>query len=64
MSPALINAWNKELRSLVQSPEIKQKLSGLGLEVQTSTPQEFHDRQLRDIVSFTASMKAAGFQPE
>jgi hypothetical protein len=44
--------------------EIKQKLSGLGLEVQTSTPQEFHDRQLRDIVSFTASMKAAGFQPE
>lgn len=64
MSPALVNAWNKELRSMVESPEIKQKLSGLGLEVQTSTPQEFHDRQLRDIVSFTASMKAAGFQPE
>lgn len=43
---------------------MKAKLSGLGLEVQTSTPQAFHDRQLRDIVSFTASMKAAGFQPE
>lgn len=64
MSPALINAWNKELRSLVQSSEIKQKLSGLRLEVQTSTPQEFHDRQLRCIVSFTAPMKAAGLQPE
>ncbi|MCX7273386.1 MAG: tripartite tricarboxylate transporter substrate-binding protein [Burkholderiales bacterium] len=64
MSPALINAWNKELRAVVEAPEMRQRLIGLGLEVQTSTPAEFAARQSRDLVSFAASMKAAGFEPE
>jgi tripartite-type tricarboxylate transporter receptor subunit TctC len=64
MSPALINLWNKELRAVVEAPEMRQRLIGLGLEVQTSTPAEFAARQSRDLVSFAASMKAAGFEPE
>jgi tripartite-type tricarboxylate transporter receptor subunit TctC len=64
MSPALINAWNRELKAVIEAPEMRQRLIGLGLEVQTSTPGEFAGRQSRDIISFTASMKAAGFQPE
>ena len=45
--------------------EIELCVSNLrGLEVQTSTPAEFAARQSRDLVSFAASMKAAGFQPE
>ncbi len=64
MSPALIAAWNKELRAVLEMPEMKQRLVGLGLEVQTSTPQEFAAYQSKALVSFTASMKAAGFQPE
>ena len=64
MSPGMVDAWNKELSALVQTPELKERLMGLGLEVQTSSPKEFAERQLRDIESFTRSMKAAGFQPE
>lgn len=64
MAPAMIAAWNKELRAVLEAPEMKQRLIGLGLEVQTSTPAEFAQRQSRDLVTFAASMKAAGFQPE
>jgi tripartite-type tricarboxylate transporter receptor subunit TctC len=64
MSAGMINAWNKELRTVLELPEMRQRLVGLGLEVQTSTPAEFATRQSRDLVSFAASMKAAGFQPE
>ena len=63
MAPAMIAAWNKELRAVLEAPEMKQRLVGLGLEVQTSTPTEFAQRQSRDLVTFAASMKAAGFQP-
>jgi tripartite-type tricarboxylate transporter receptor subunit TctC len=62
--PAMINAWNKELRTVLEAPEMKQRLVGLGLEVQTSTPKEFADYQSKSLAQFAASMKAAGFQPE
>lgn len=62
--PAMINAWNKELRTVLEAPEMKQRLVGLGLEVQTSTPKEFADYQSKALSQFAASMKAAGFQPE
>ncbi len=64
MSAGLVAAWNKELRTVLDAPEMRQRLIGLGLEVQTSTPAEFAARQSRDLVSFAASMRAAGFQPE
>ena len=64
MSPALVDAWNRELRALVEEPEMRQRLTGLGLEVQTSTPREFAERQARDYEAFVASMKAAGIEPE
>ena len=52
MAPAMIAAWNKELRAVLEAPEMKQRLIGLGLEVQTSTPAEFAQRQSRDLVTF------------
>lgn len=64
MSPALVEAWNRELRAVVEEREMRQRLTGLGLEVQTSTPQEFAERQARDYLAFVASMKAAGIEPE
>ncbi|MEN9314544.1 MAG: hypothetical protein RIS35_937 [Pseudomonadota bacterium] len=63
-SPGIINAWNKELRAVLETPEMKQRLVGLGLEVQTSTPKEFADYQSKSLAQFAASMKAAGYQPE
>ena len=63
-SAGIVNAWNKELRAVLDAPEMKQRLVGLGLEVQTSTPKEFADYQSKSLAQFAASMKAAGFQPE
>ena len=64
MSPALVQAWNKELVAVLESPDIKQKILQIGMEVRTSTPQAFAELQSKDIVAFRASMKAAGYQPE
>nr|MBP8308389.1 hypothetical protein [Burkholderiaceae bacterium] len=40
MSPGLIATWNKELRAVLDSPDMRQRLLGVGLEVQSSTPAE------------------------
>jgi tripartite-type tricarboxylate transporter receptor subunit TctC len=64
MSPALVNLWNKELRAVLELPDMRQRLVGLGLEVQTSTPAEMAAYQTRQFTQFLASMKTAGFEPE
>ena len=64
MSPALVQAWNKELVAVLESPDIKQKILQIGMEVRTSTPQAFAEMQSKDIVAFRASMKTAGYVPE
>lgn len=64
MSPALVQAWNKELVAVLESADIKQKILQIGMEVRTSTPQAFAEIQSKNIVSFRASMKTAGYVPE
>lgn len=64
MSPALVAAWNKELRAATESPDVRQKLLGVGLEVQTSSPTELFDRQRKLIGFMTEWMKASGVEPE
>jgi ribonuclease PH len=61
---AMIEMLNREIRAVIEAPEMRQKLLGLGLEAQTSTPAELRDYQNKASVSFTASMKAAGIVPE
>jgi len=63
-SPGIVDAWNRELRAVLDTPEMRQRLLGLGLEPQTSTPAEFVERQARQVVAFTAAMKNAGYEPE
>ncbi len=64
MSPALIALWNKELRAVLDTPDMQQRLLGVGLETQSSTPAELFDRQAKLIVTMTSTMKAAGVEPE
>ena len=61
---SVVESLNRDLRAVLELPDMRQKLLGLGLEVQTSTPAELRDYQNKAIVSFTASMKAAGVEPE
>jgi tripartite-type tricarboxylate transporter receptor subunit TctC len=64
MSAGLIALWNKELRAVLDSADMRQRLLGVGLEVQSSTPAEMFTRQANLIATMTATMKAAGVEPE
>ena len=64
MSPGLVATWNKELRAVLDSPDMRQRLLGVGLEAQSSTPAELFTRQANLITTMTATMKAAGVEPE
>ena len=64
VAPPVIDAWNRELKAVLETPEMRQRLLGVGLDVQTSTPKEFFERQARYIEMFTRSMKAAGHEPD
>lgn len=64
MSQGLIATWNKELRAVLDSPDMRQRLLGVGLEAQSSTPAELFTRQSNLIATMTATMKAAGVEPE
>ena len=64
MSPAIIDAWNRELSAATESSDLRTKLLNTGLDVQTSTPAEFASRQAKLVVSFTEMMRNAGYSPE
>ncbi|MCX7273454.1 MAG: hypothetical protein NTV19_09795, partial [Burkholderiales bacterium] len=64
MSPGLVAAWNRELRAVLDSPDMRQRLLGVGLEAESSTPTELFNRQANLITYMTAMMKAAGVEPE
>ena len=64
MSPARVQAWNKALVAVVESPDITQKILQIGVEVCTSTPQAMAEMQAKDIVALRASMKSSGYVPE
>jgi tripartite-type tricarboxylate transporter receptor subunit TctC len=64
MSAGLVAAWNKELRTVLDSPDMRQRLLGVGLEAESSTPTELFNRQSNLITYMTAMMKAAGVEPE
>ena len=64
MGPALVQAWNKELVAVLESPDIKQKILQIGMEVRTATPQAMAEMQAKAIGAFRASMKSSGYVPE
>ena len=64
MNPAIVDAWSRELRAATESPDLKQKLQGMGLDVLTSGPAEFVTRQSRLVTTFTEMMKTVGYSPE
>ena len=64
MPPAIIEAWNRELRATTESADLRGKLEGMGLDVMTSTPTEFQSRQTRLVGTFQDMMKNVGYTPE
>jgi tripartite-type tricarboxylate transporter receptor subunit TctC len=59
----IVEAWGNEIRPVLEMPEIKKRLSELGLDVETSTPVQFTDRLNHDMKSWQKVMDAVGFKP-
>ena len=57
---AVINLLNKTIREVVATPEVKQRYADLGIEAQTSTPEELMARLQRDIAKWAAVIERAG----
>jgi tripartite-type tricarboxylate transporter receptor subunit TctC len=60
----IINKLNSEVVAILQHPELKQRLQGLGAEVTTSTPGELSDYIRYEIAKWAKIIKAAGIKPE
>ena len=58
MPPAITERLNAEINKLINSPELKQRLSGEALETMPMTPAEFTDYVKKDIAKWTALVAA------
>jgi len=56
-------AWARELQAVLKSPEVGRKLVELGLDVETSTPQEFTQRMTADLARWKTIIDSIGYKP-
>ncbi len=62
--PAMAARLNAEIKKILASPEIANKIVELGGEVRTDTPAEFSTWIGKAIADWGAVVKAEGIQPE
>ena len=56
----IVNRLNAELHKLMKTPELAEKLAGLGSEVLLSTPDEFHEHIRRELVKWGKAVRDSG----
>jgi tripartite-type tricarboxylate transporter receptor subunit TctC len=59
---AVINKLNSEIVRSVQAPDVKAKLAGIGLEVKTSSPEEFAQFMINDWKVWEKVIRSLGIQ--
>lgn len=62
--PEMIALLNKQITSILRSPDIQKQLNQLGVSVTPSSPEEFKKLIAFEIVKFQKIAKAANIQPE
>lgn len=62
--PAIVQRIRDETLKVVQAPDARQALTGQGLQVETSTPQEFAARIRSDTKTWAEVIKSAGIKGE
>lgn len=62
--PDLVDKLRADLVTVLQTDEIKQRLTKLGIEPAVSTPRELGDLVARSIVDYTRILKASGIEPQ
>jgi tripartite-type tricarboxylate transporter receptor subunit TctC len=63
MSPALVEAWGRELRAVLAVPDVRAKLTELGLDVEPSMPAEFKQRLVTDLARWKTIIDSIGYKP-
>jgi tripartite-type tricarboxylate transporter receptor subunit TctC len=59
-----ITSLNKEIVSILRSPDIQKQLNQMGVSVTPSSPEEFKKLIAFEVVKFQKIAKAANIQPE
>ena len=62
--PDIVARLNAETAKALQAPEVREKLGGLGAEIQTSSPQEFHALLKSEIEKWAKVVKVSGARAE
>jgi tripartite-type tricarboxylate transporter receptor subunit TctC len=62
--PQIVTRLNRELRKIIDNPEINAKLADMGFEAFSSSPEELGDFVKVQLVKWTKMIKDAGIQPE
>lgn len=55
---------NAEVNRIMQLPEVKEKMAGIGVEVANLSPSQFHEILLRDTAKYTKLIADLGIKPE
>jgi tripartite-type tricarboxylate transporter receptor subunit TctC len=59
----MIEAWNRALVAVLDSKEVREQLTQLGLDVETSTPAAAAERMVAHTKKWQAALRALGIQP-
>jgi tripartite-type tricarboxylate transporter receptor subunit TctC len=61
---SVIERLNRELNAVLTSPEIVERLAGLGIAATPGTPERFGEQMKSDLAKYGAVVKAAGIKVE
>ena len=62
--PAIIGRLNAELVKALRSPEIREKLTGLGMEAVGGTPEQYSAHIKEELAKYARIVKAAGIKAD
>jgi len=62
--PVIVTQLNRELRKIIDDPDVKSKLGNVGFEAFSSTPTEFEDFVKVQLSKWSKMVRDAGIQPE
>lgn len=57
---AIVDRLNASLRKALTSPQVQERLAGIGGQVDPTTPQQMHDAVARELATWTETVNAAG----
>lgn len=56
--------WNSELNRVLQSPDVKERMAGLGIDIAGGSPEHLRDYVGREIAKWRKVVKLANIKPQ